>query len=660
MDFLYNESFETHSLSTETTDDGSSSSAFVDRRKVTHKGFRVLKIGDRLPDPPKPKSNLLRDVQCPPSLVEQIDASQLQKSLEGSLDITSNCIEKGLLGTAAVFEGTTSQKNKGTASSLSSSMSPTFINQLANPCQPVDAATEALLLSAEKGIETCIADPRHDKQHDGPRMMQPSKPSSARGRRGTPRRTRPNNRSSRSGSRTRRPPNPPPACDSSSEDEQSSQMSSARKSVRDGRGAVVVEDSSRFRRSELQARQKESPFDEPSVIPSDDDEHQPRRGDPYRSLHSGSCDTIFLVGNEQFLLSSASLKLDWRSLRHLMDHNMDGHHNVVDLTNHSSEEWIMVVSFLKRFTGKKDFDWQTLPIVLPWLVDFHATGMLKEVDEFILASIVGVGQNFRGESSFPISDLMLYTKIAYTCHLERCQSQARRLLRLKLLKPSKPTESYSSANRSFMADDEPEMELAWTLDDLQMLSRIMKSFDDLRDFLWEYAVIVYLPHDLDVSDSLKLVSNSLFPYLLREGMMQMMIVEEMESANKSIDDRNRFGVQFDDLNEKQSKDNTFCDPSTSGATTCSATTVPTTPAPIKLQTQEEIHDNLHRIEHFLDKYEHEKDVLNMTQVSSDSSYMSAGSLVVPIAIDKRHGVNITITQKSTKSVHFQPKHRGEC
>jgi hypothetical protein len=71
--------------------------------------------------------------------------------------------------------------------------------------------------------------------------------------------------------------------------------------------------------------------------------------------------------------------------------------------------------------------------------------------------------------------------------------------------------------------------LDWELSDLQLLSSILKEFEDLRVYLWESSLIVYLPHDLNVEDSHGLVSNSLFPYLLREGMMQLCIVQQAQT-----------------------------------------------------------------------------------------------------------------------------------
>ena len=185
---------------------------------------------------------------------------------------------------------------------------------------------------------------------------------------------------------------------------------------------------------------------------------------------------------------------------------------------------------------------------------------------------------------------------------------------------------------------------------------MLKTFEDLRDFLWEYAVIVYLPHDLDIADSSNLVSNPLFPYLLREGMMQMMIVEEMESVNKSIEDQSRSEETSSNLSQKLTKTANSVSTASAG-TTCSATTIPTKPmasASISMPTQAQIHDHLHRIEFFMDKFSAEKDILNTTALSSDdSSCMSAGSIV---ETTKPHRID----PQPKKNVRFETFRRGEC
>merc|ERR1711865_1132248 len=139
-----------------------------------------------------------------------------------------------------------------------------------------------------------------------------------------------------------------------------------------------------------------------------------------------------------------------------------------------------------------------------------------------------------------ITNVLLLAKIAYQCGLEITKEHARNLLQQKLLQPRKQQQP----KRTIAADDddddntllprvetaEENIELNWSLSNLQHLSKLLQSYAELRAFVWETAIIVYLPHDLDVTISSSLVSNSLFPYLLREGMMQMLIVESIEKS----------------------------------------------------------------------------------------------------------------------------------
>jgi hypothetical protein len=80
-------------------------------------------------------------------------------------------------------------------------------------------------------------------------------------------------------------------------------------------------------------------------------------------------------------------------------------------------------------------------------------------------------------------------------------------------------------------EDHGEVALDWTLAGLQYLSQILANFEDVRNCFWESLLILYLPHHLNVQDSYGMVSNPLFPYLLREGMMQLSF--EQQQQNRS-------------------------------------------------------------------------------------------------------------------------------
>jgi hypothetical protein len=305
-----------------------------------------------------------------------------------------------------------------------------------------------------------------------------------------------------------------------------------------------------------------------------------------RSPPPSGCDLVLLVGDQRYLLSSSSMGLASKYVSQRQNLSAEGYF-IVDLSTHSPEEWRIVLEFLKPSADSEEINWSNLPVVLPWFVEFQALAMMKEVDSFLLHNLLGGRRDGSGERPISLPNLLKVTKVAIVCGLETTKLQARRLLRQGLLEPRKST-VHAGCVESGVVDDE-EIELEWTLDDLQVLTRMMECFDDLRRYLWEYAVIVYLPHDLDVSDSLVLVSNPLFPYLLREGMMQMMIVQGLDGISS--------------YTRKPQNQNLG-----SSGSMGSDTTIPTNHASAfgKHQTQEEVQNHLHRIIQHLEKFQVER------------------------------------------------------
>ncbi|KAG7366976.1 hypothetical protein IV203_029646 [Nitzschia inconspicua] len=269
---------------------------------------------------------------------------------------------------------------------------------------------------------------------------------------------------------------------------------------------------------------------------------------------------------------------------------------ILDLTCHSSLEWTMVLEFLKPSREDRErVGWGKLPILLPWFVELRSLPLVGEADMFLLHNVLG-GRSDGTTRPISLANLLKLSKISYSCGLETTKNQVRRFLRHSLLHPRKLTTSHFSN-----VPEQEQFEVEWDLEDLKALAELMTTFDEFREYLWEYAVITYLPHDLNVSDSWGLVSNSLFPYLLREGMMQMMILESMEASSYS---ENR------SFNRKTSK-------SFSDVTTSSDTTIPTSPT--KGLQQKEIEHNLLRIIRHLEKFQNEKEMSVSEYVSEESS-----------------------------------------
>jgi hypothetical protein len=325
-----------------------------------------------------------------------------------------------------------------------------------------------------------------------------------------------------------------------------------------------------------------------------------------RSTPTSGCDLVFLVGDQQYQLPTSSLGLASKYASHRKKVAAEGH-SVVDLSTHSAEEWKVVLEFLKPpATDSRGINWSNLPIVLPWFLEFQSLTLLSKADSFLLHNLLGgrIRDGSRGRV-ISIPNLLKLTRVAIVCGLETTKLQARRFLRQGLLQPRKATAPAGGPE----GEQNEDIELEWTLDDLQVLTRMVECFDDLREYLWEYAVIVYLPHDLDVSDSKVLVSNPLFPYLLREGMMQMMIVEGLDAVSSPINDPAFLNGKVQNLSLGSSN------------SIGSDTTIPTNPASAfaKHQTHEEIELNLDRMIEHLEKFQVEKDLRTIQQLQQAKS-----------------------------------------
>jgi hypothetical protein len=311
-------------------------------------------------------------------------------------------------------------------------------------------------------------------------------------------------------------------------------------------------------------------------------------------------DFTFLVGNKHYRLPSSSAGLGSKLLKQQNLFDEDGR-AFIDLSSHSPQEFQYVLEFLSRLDVKGRINWHSLPVLLPWFVELQALPQMNEVDMFLLHNALG-GRSDGTARTINLGNLLKVAKIAYTCGLETTKLQVRRFLRHGLLQPRKHTNNISITYDESGSELE-DVELDWSLDDLKNLAELMEHHDDCRNYLWEYAVITYLPHDLDISDSLGLVSNSLFPYLLREGMMQMMIVETMESSSYNE-------ISSASFHRKTSK-------SFSDTTTSSDATIPTAPSsPWRALSQEEMERHLKRTLLHLEKFQIEKELRTSSEDSS--------------------------------------------
>ena len=311
-----------------------------------------------------------------------------------------------------------------------------------------------------------------------------------------------------------------------------------------------------------------------------------RASPPVRStnVNTENGETIIFVGDKQYRFPSSGSTMSFASKYFLRQRKQADNFSYVDLSTHSSEEFNIVMAFFEKNTAadtRGSIHWKNLPIFLPWFVEFQALPLMSAVDTFLLHNGLSASgdRGYRGDSGnryryVSLSSLLSLTQIAYACGLESTKSHARRLLRKGLLEPRKQTTN-PELDSSRLSEAAEDIELEWTLQDLQVLARILQTYDDLREYLWEVAVIIYLPHDLDISDSIGLVSNNLFPFLLREGMMQMMIVEGIESTYQTND--SSFNTECSATSSIMSNSKAVGS-SFSEHTSCSDTTIPTTPS----------------------------------------------------------------------------------
>jgi hypothetical protein len=302
-----------------------------------------------------------------------------------------------------------------------------------------------------------------------------------------------------------------------------------------------------------------------------------------------------LIGDEVYLLTSTSTGYSAKRLKNPNHMRCDDKNAMLDLSCHSPLEWKLVKDFLNsRQDSRERIGWQKLPTLLPWFVELRSLPLISEVDTFLLYNVLG-GRSDGTSRPISLANLLKLSKIAFSCGLETTKMQMRRFLRQGLQHPRKKSRSMSCQPVA------EELELDWSLSDLRTLADLMASFAECREYLWEDAIIIYLPHDLDISNSMGLVSNPLFPYLLREGMMQMMIVESMEESSFS-----------ESMHLSRRSDKSFSDTSTA-----SDTTVPT--APSKNLSEKEIERHLLRVIHNLEKFQTEKDSISTDYGSVDSS-----------------------------------------
>jgi hypothetical protein len=249
-----------------------------------------------------------------------------------------------------------------------------------------------------------------------------------------------------------------------------------------------------------------------------------------------SCDVIVCIGRYTFFYSSVIFKntsdyLNSRSVVHFRDGRC-----LVDFPHHSPEEWRPFVGFLQsNLVGAAKLSWSVFPTILPWFLEFEMYEILQDADKFLLGEAVACQLDKRDDNNIIASLLLLLVNVSYSCGLELTKARIRLLLKAKLMEPQGLFQDIDEGDHDTRSDDGTSLD--WSLQDLQLLSLVLLKFEDLREYLWESSLIMYLPQDLDVSDSVALLGNSLFPYLLREGMVELV---ETRKCERAVDEQSKW------------------------------------------------------------------------------------------------------------------------
>ncbi len=271
-----------------------------------------------------------------------------------------------------------------------------------------------------------------------------------------------------------------------------------------------------------------SPSDVPQICDTTPDDSSPKP--PH------SCDLIVMIEAEHFFYSSDILNRHSKYLNNKsVRRDPDGRY-YLDFPYHSAEEWRPFVGFIQsHLVRASELSWNIFPSILPWFIELQMEAMLLDSDAFLVNTINGYQVNEQeDENVMSVTNVLLVANIAFSHGFESTKIRSQQWLKAKL---QGPQEQLHNSDHRKLHDDE-ELTLQWSLEDLQLLSELLLNFEALRNFLWESSIIQYLPHDLNVCDPKKLVVNILFPYLLREGMIQI-LVQANDSTTMTSDEQSK-------------------------------------------------------------------------------------------------------------------------
>lgn len=237
------------------------------------------------------------------------------------------------------------------------------------------------------------------------------------------------------------------------------------------------------------------------------------------------CDLVVSIGTEDFLYNADILLVASDYLNSASaSRDVHGCYHVSFPYHSAQDDWRPFAGFMQSYlVGASELTWNVFPCVFPWFVHFEMQQLLRESEVFLLRTARAYQiHDMENRTMLSVTNLLMILKIAYTHGFESTKARARLWIQMKLLEPMERWGTGNSIIEKHLAKNKVCDALQWSLNDLQVLSELLSEFDTLRDFLWESAIILYLPHDLNVADSHGLCTNRLFPYLLREGMMQLL------------------------------------------------------------------------------------------------------------------------------------------
>lgn len=271
---------------------------------------------------------------------------------------------------------------------------------------------------------------------------------------------------------------------------------------------------------------------------------------PSPLINYGNSDDVLVTlhpGGETFEHSSHILAYASPVLRQKLQPVLGGWYRL-DLDQTSAVEWQLIQPFLEPHSVQSAVVTPSnLSHLLPWFVQLKLDILLAESDQLLVtlefpkaysaegaaASLASVGDKSTPPAPMPtvkdMIDVLLLTEISALAKLQgTCEASL------------ETVESYLALHPGLVADSEA----------LPILMRLLRDHPAIRQRLWRRSLVRFLPSDLPVFNEKEkrttdaelvivetMVYNSLFPFLLREGLNKAAKQDENERKTMELEER---------------------------------------------------------------------------------------------------------------------------